>query len=390
MDAEVVIVGGGPTGASLAAALADCGVASALIDPRQETAAQAAEFDVRVYALRPASISFLSRCGIWSSVDASRVCPIHEMRVYGDEDGSMLRFDAYRAGLAELAVMVEDSNLQRAARATVQSKTLVSVLAGRSVVDGRWSEKQVELRLDDGSSVRAQLAIAADGADSRLRALAGIEVQARAYRQRAVVANFHVQRAHACTAYQWFRDDGVLALLPLPGDQVSMVWSTPDENAECLLLLEPAELARRVSVASRHALGELSLCGTASAFPLRFMRLRSVVAPRLVVVGDAAHNLHPLAGQGLNLGLADCAALAGTIAQRLPAESPASAALLARYRRARAEELAAMQFATEGLHALFGTRAPGIKYLRNAGLRLVDRFTPLKRELVKHAVGRMV
>jgi ubiquinone biosynthesis UbiH/UbiF/VisC/COQ6 family hydroxylase len=234
------------------------------------------------------------------------------------------------------------------------------------------------------------LAVAADGADSRLRALAGIEIDTRPYRQRALVANFHAGKPHRCTAYQWFRDDGVLALLPLPGDQVSMVWSTAEDNAERLAALEPRELALRVRDASGQALGELSTCSAVSSFPLRLMRARRTVAPRLVIVGDAAHNVHPLAGQGLNLGLADCEALAGTIAQRLPAESIGSAVLLARYRRARAEEVAAMQLVTDGLQRLFDARVPGAKWLRNTGLRFVDRLTPVKNRLVKRAVGRTV
>lgn len=390
MDAEAVVVGGGPVGASLAAALADCGVCSALIDPRPEIAAPGAEFDSRVYALRPAGVSFLQRCGIWSKVDAARLCPIHEMRISGDDGASTLRFDAYRAGLLQLAVIAEDANLQRAARLTLESKPLVKLIAGRSVVDARWSQAQVELSLDDGSSVRGQLAVAADGADSRLRALAGIEIEMRPYRQRALVANFRAERPHRCVAWQWFRDDGVLALLPLPGDQVSMVWSTAEDNAERLAALAPGELALRVRDASQRALGELSICGAVSSFPLRLMRARSTVAPRLAIVGDAAHNVHPLAGQGLNLGLADCEALAGTIAQRLPAESVGSAVLLARYRRARAEEVAAMQFVTDGLHRLFDTRIPGVRWLRNTGLRLLDRLTPVKNQLVKRAVGRTV
>ncbi|MGH8631955.1 MAG: FAD-dependent monooxygenase, partial [Burkholderiales bacterium] len=319
MDTEVVIVGGGPTGTSLAAALADCGVSNALIDPRSELAALAAELDARVYALRPASISFLGRCGIWGNVDDSRLCPIHEMRVSGDDGVSMLRFDAYRAGLAQLAVVAEDTNLQHAARVTLKSKPLATLVAGRALVDARWGEKRVELVLDDGSSVRAQLAVAADGADSRLRTLAGIEIDSRPYRQRALVANFHTEKPHHCVAFQWFRDDGVLALLPLPGDRVSMVWSTGEDNAQCLAALEPPELARHVGAASGNQLGELSPSGPVSAFPLRLMRARSMLAPRLVIVGDAAHNVHPLAGQGLNLGLADCEALAATIGLRLPA-----------------------------------------------------------------------
>jgi ubiquinone biosynthesis UbiH/UbiF/VisC/COQ6 family hydroxylase len=374
-DTEIVIVGGGPTGTSLAAALADAGVSSVLVDPRPQIAAAPAELDARVYALRPSSVSFLERCGIWANADPSRLCPVHEMRVSGDDGVSVLRFDAYGAGLSQLAVIAEDANLQRAGRVTLQSKPLATLLAGRAVVDARWNDRAVELVLDDGSGVRAQVAVAADGAESRLRTLAGIEIDSRPYRQRAVVANFHAQRPHRCVAFQWFRGDGVLALLPLPGDRVSMVWSTGEDNAQRLAALEPQTLARCVGDASGNALGELSLSSAVSTFALRLMRARAVVAPRLVIVGDAAHNVHPLAGQGLNLGLADCDALAGTMARRLPAESLASASLLARYRRARAEEVAAMQLVTDGLQRLFDARVPGARWLRKAGRRDANRHS---------------
>lgn len=387
MNAEIAIVGGGLVGASLAAALAGCGVSVVVIDPRGPTAVPANGFDPRVYALRPASVSFLERCAIWRRVDSTRVCSVLEMRVSGDDGRSVLTFDAYRAGLANLAVIAEDANLQRAARATLDALPLVSVITGRSVVAAQWAQDRVSLTLDDGVTLSAALAVAADGADSRLRALAGIEVDAHDYGQRAVVANFRAARAHRQTAFQWFRNDGVLALLPLPDDQVSLVWSTPQPNAERLTALAPAELARAVAAAAFGALGDLELCSGVTSFPLRLMRARRVVAPRLVMVGDAAHNVHPLAGQGLNLGLADCETLARLIAARLPVQSVASPSLLARYRRSRAEEVFAVQALTDGLQRLFEARVPGVKWLRNTGLRLVDRLAPIKRELVKRAAG---
>jgi 2-octaprenylphenol hydroxylase len=387
MNAEIAIVGGGLVGAGLAAALAGSGVSVTVIDPRGATAVPATGFDPRVYALRPASVTFLERCAIWGRVDSTRVCPVLEMRVSGDDGRSVLTFDAYRAGLAQLAVIAEDANLQRAARATLDTLPLVSVITGRSVVAAQWAQEQVSLTLDDGTTVGAALAVAADGADSRLRTLAGIEVDVRDYGQRAVVANFRAARPHRQTAFQWFRNDGVLALLPLPDDQVSLVWSTPEPNAERLTALPPAEFARSVAAAAFGALGDLEVCSAVASFPLRLMRARRVVAPRLVMVGDAAHNVHPLAGQGLNLGLADCETLARLIAARPPVESVASPGLLARYRRSRAEEVFAMQALTDGLRRLFEAKVPGLKWLRNTGLRLVDRLAPVKRELIRRAAG---
>lgn len=389
MESEVVIVGAGLVGASLACALADAGVANLLVDSRASVAAPEEAFDQRVYAIRPASVSFLRRCGIWSKVDPERVCPVHEMIVFGDR-GARLAFDALSAGLPALAFIVEDANLQRAALAALGERPLATRLTDRRCRDATWNDDGVRILLDDATQVTAGLAVAADGADSRLRALAGIEAQVRPYLQRAVVANFAAAEPHRNVAYQWFRADGVLALLPLPGERVSMVWSTSPEHADELVALPLPALADRVAAASGALLGELRAAGPATAFPLRLMRVGRVVAPRLVLVGDAAHNVHPLAGQGLNLGLADAAELARLVAARLPAEPVWSSALLARYRRSRAEEVAAMQLATDGLHRLFEMRLPGAAWLRNTGLRITDRLSPIKRVLMKHAAGEAV
>ncbi|MDX1489501.1 MAG: FAD-dependent monooxygenase, partial [Acidiferrobacterales bacterium] len=216
--------------------------------------------------------------------------------------------------------------------------------------------------------------------------LAGIPIDESAYGQSAVVANFNTTVDHGGTAWQWFRRDGVLALLPLPGKRVSMVWSTQQAHADELLALKARELAVRVSEASQAQLGELVPTSAAAAFPLRLMKAVSITGVRLALVGDAAHNVHPLAGQGLNLGLADASSLASAIAAR-GRDGIGSNAVLARYRRSRAEEIMAMQLTTDGLHRLFQSSVPGAAWLRNTGLRLTERLSPIKRLLVKHATG---
>jgi ubiquinone biosynthesis UbiH/UbiF/VisC/COQ6 family hydroxylase len=338
--------------------------------------------------VRPAGVSFLARCGAWNLVDAGRICPIHLIKVSGDDGHSLLTFDAYRAGLPELAVIVEEANLQKAIRSALASLPLVTVLAGRAVTAAQWTDRAVTLTLDDGSELDAQLAVAADGADSPLRTLAGIEGVQKPYGQRGIVANFRAGRPHRNTAFQWFLDDGVLALLPLPGAHVSLVWSTSEGHTEQLMALSADNLAQQVGKVAAGELGELEPVSPVQSFPLRMMAARRIVAPRLVIVGDAAHTVHPLAGQGLNLGLADCASLTKIIAQRAPNESVASARLLARYRRSRAEEVLAMKIATDGLQRLFAARTPGVRWLRNTGLRLVQKMHPVKHELIKRAAGR--
>jgi 2-octaprenylphenol hydroxylase len=395
MDTEVAIVGGGLVGGCLAVALADAGLSVALVDPRAESEDAVlgpdsdqpdVRIDTRVFALRPGSRDFLAKCGVWRHVDESRVAPVYKMSITGDDGRSRLTFDAYRCGLLELALIAENGNLQKAIQQALDERTLVRQVRGRTCVAASWESGFVTISLDDGDAIASQLLVAADGANSSLREFAGIGNRQSGYDQCAVVANFSTSVAHDGTAYQWFRADGVLALLPLPGNRVSMVWSTPDEHARELVALDPGELAARVSQASTSVLGELTILGEVAAFPLRLMQAASIVGPRLALVGDAAHNVHPLAGQGLNLGLADAQSLAATIAERGP-EGIGSRAVLAKYRRSRAEETAAMQFTTDGLHRLFDSSMPGIPWLRNAGLRLTEHLTPFKRLLVKRAAG---
>ncbi len=395
MDTEVAIVGGGLVGGSLAVALADAGLSVALVDPRadDDLAASksgggqpAGQFDTRVFALRPQSRDFLAKCGVWRHVDASRVAPVYRILITGDDADSQLTFDAYRCGLPELALIAENGNLQNAIQRALDERTLVRQVRGRTCVAATWESGVVTISLDDGEAIAPQLVVAADGANSRIREFAGIANRQTDYDQCAVVANFSTGVAHDGTAYQWFRADGVLALLPLPGERVSMVWSTDQAHARELVSLDPGELAVRVSGASNTVLGELTTASQAVAFPLRMMGAASIVGPRLALVGDAAHNVHPLAGQGLNLGLADAQSLAAAIVQRGP-DAIGSRAVLAKYRRSRAEETAAMQFTTDGLYRLFGSSLPGIPWLRNAGLRLTEHLTPLKRLLVKRAAG---
>lgn len=387
MRVDVSIVGGGVVGGSLALALAAAGMQVALVDPRIQSEPKPRPFDLRVYALRPSSIEFLRHCGLWSLVDETRIAPVYEMAVRGDDGASTLSFDAYRSGVGELAIVVEDWNLQTALLECIEAQSLITRFGGRRCTGAQWTADAAIIELDDATRIQAALAVAADGADSRLREFAGIESDTKFYGQQGVVANFRASQSHRGTAFQWFRDDGVLALLPLPDNHVSMVWSTPEAHALELMALTPVALAARVSAASGGVLGELAAVGAAAAFPLRRMRAQTIVGPRVALAGDAAHNVHPLAGQGLNLGLADAEALGGILVERAAGEDPGSRAVLARYRRSRAEDIAAMEFATDGLQRLFASKLPGAAWLRNTGLRMTDRLLPLKRALVKRATG---
>jgi len=237
----------------------------------------------------------------------------------------------------------------------------------------------------------AQLVVGADGARSLVRERAGIASATRAYGQTAVVANLACERPHRNVAFQWFqgrdKEGAILALLPLPGDHVSIVWSTATAHAERLLALEGEALAREVAEAAGHALGEMRLVTPARGFPLQRLRAARLVAPRIALAGDAAHVIHPLAGQGANLGLQDAQALAAVLGSRAPGRDPGDPGLLRRYERARAESILAMRATVHGLHRLFDAPGPAAARLRNLGLKLADRLPVLKNLLMRHAMG---
>jgi 2-octaprenylphenol hydroxylase len=339
-----------------------------------------APFDARVYALSPGNAAFLREIGAWSALPAARLCPVRAMRIFGDDGASHLEFDAYQAGVPELAWIVEDAALQDA------------LWQGQEALIGeleaiRVGETSVTATLRDGRRVEGRLLVGADGANSMVREVAGIAASRRPYGQSAVVANFHCERSHEDTAWQWFQGGPVLALLPLPGSRVSMVWSLPEAEAARVAALDADALCREVEAASRGSLGALRLATAPRTYPLQRLSARRLVAPRVALAGDAGHVVHPLAGQGLNLGLQDARALAAVLAAREPGRDPGDLRLLRRYERKRAEPILAMDAAIDGLFALFAGAHPLMFRMRNAGLNLTDRVVVLKNALIRHAMN---
>ena len=386
-DYDVVIVGAGLVGLALAPALARTGLSVVLIDrgSLSEGAADAATFDTRVYAISPGSAGFLRAIGAWQALHCERVAPIESMHVQGDGGGS-IDFSAYDLGERALAWIVEERELRAALIRTVR-RADIDVVVGATPQALTWSAAAGILKLGDGRAVGARLIVGADGASSWVRQAAGIVAEPKSYGQTAVVANFACQRAHHGRAYQWFRDDGgVLAWLPLPGRRISMVWSAPDTLAQALLAESNEALTSRVADAGGQTLGELECITPAAGFPLRFLRVPTPVALRLALVGDAAHGVHPLAGQGVNLGFGDAQMLAAVLAERGPVTDAGAPILLERYARRRAEPVLAMQAVTDGLARLFGPPTPWLKSLRNAGISAVDRLPLLKRALAQPAL----
>jgi 2-polyprenylphenol 6-hydroxylase len=365
---DLVVVGGGPVGASLARAAR--GVSVALVSHERPPAPPGEGFDARVYALSPGNVEFLRALGAWP---AEHVTPVHAMRIFGDAADAKLEFDAYSAGVPALAWIVEDSRLQQALWRDLD-------VTSRRISELRVADDCARVALADGAVVTAKLVVGADGANSFVRKEAGIAVRERDYGQSALVANFRCEKPHRDAAYQWFQRGAVLALLPLPGDHVSMVWSLPREES-------PADLARAVETATRGELGQLELVTPPRTYGLRRLAAERMVKPRIALAGDAAHVIHPLAGQGLNLGLQDARALAQVLAAREPLRDPGELRLLRRYERARAEPIMAMDTMVDTLFRLFGNEHALAARARNAGLNLTDRLPVVKNLLMRHAMA---
>lgn len=385
---QIVVCGTGIVGLAAALGLARDGQKAVLLGPQKAPApSQPDVYFPRVYALSPESRRFLTELGVWGLLDMSRVTPVESMQILGDASGRV-NLQAWQAVQPEMAWIIESSELERVLHQAVRVFGIV------------WHEDRFmalqknAVQTESGRSIPASLVIGADGAQSPVRAAAGIAHESRSYHQTGLVTHLTCERPHGFAATQWFMSDSVLALLPMPdtsdGHQVSMVWSMSDDDAKMLLSLPQAErdarLAIRLLVATEGALGRLTVRSGVHGFPL-FLERSAMVAPGVALAGDAAHRVHPLAGQGLNLGLGDVAQLLRTLRERPAGCGPGQLSLLRRYRRARAEPVLAMGLVTDGLHRLFAAQGAPWVTVRNLGMKMVDRMPFIKRRLIDGASG---
>lgn len=387
MKFDLVIIGGGLIGSSLALALKGSGLKLALVESQAPEFSGTEDWDKRVYSVSPGSAAFLDRCGIWNALDRTRMDPVLKMEVFGDRPSSRITFSAYDAHVPELAWVVENRLLLQALNQAVAEQENVARFCPSTCRALAWERECTYLELEDGQTLTAQLVVGADGPESWVRRESGIETEIASYGQMGVVANFECEKPHLHTARQWFRADGVLAYLPLPGDRVSIVFSTPAERAQELLERSPADFARDIAEAGRHSLGELRLIGTRAAFQLTRVRVEQLVLPRIALLGDAAHVIHPLAGQGVNLGFRDANTLADVLLGRVQGVDCGDCALLRRYERARREDIAVTTWLTDALSRLFSNGRMSLSWLRNTGLSLIDRLPLIKPMLVQHALA---
>ena len=381
---DLIIVGGGLAGASLAVALRDSRLRIALVEARPPRRVDG--WDARIYAVSPANVAFLESIGVWKHLDDARVAPIRAMRVFGDA-GGRLEFSAFQTGVPDLGCILESSLMACELWENLKRQANLQLFVPQQPAGLEFRSEVAVLHLTDGQVLSAPLLVGADGRDSWVRESAGLSAVNRHYGEKGVVANFAVEKPHQNAAWQWFRDDGVLAWLPLPGNRISIVWSTPDEAADALCAMSPEAFAETVAQAGGKVLGELSLITPPQAFPLRLMRVPEIVAPRLALVGDAGHGIHPLSGHGINLGFQDAQELAVRLLAAKPWEDIGQLRFLQSYQRARREEIRLLQTTTDTLRRLFAGRSPLLRPLRNAGLDLTNRLPVAKSFLVRYALG---
>lgn len=384
---DVIVVGGGVVGAACALALADAGLEVTLVEGREPPHWQAAQPDLRVYAFAPDNAHLLQTLGVWPAVLAARACAYRRMRVWDAAGGEELCFDADRLGREQLGWIVENDLLvdrlwAALPAAGVQLCCPARVEALDQDADG------VRLRLDDGRRLEARLAVAADGAESTLRQLAGLQVTRQDYGQRGVVAYIDIEHDNEATAWQRFLTTGPLAVLPAGVRRSSIVWTLPDAEAERVLALQDAAFEKELTRAFGARLGTMTLASRRAAFPLRRQLATAYVAGRVLTLGDAAHVVHPLAGQGVNLGLRDVAALRARVVQAQQRRQDwSSPERLQRWARERRSDNTVSAYGFDAINKVFSNDEMHLTLTRGRALGCVGKWPPLVSAFWKRAAG---
>jgi len=388
-EQDIVIIGGGMVGAALACAAAQRGLRIAVIDgqPPQRTWPEG-QVDLRVSALSRASQRILERLGAWSRIVELGVSPYREMVVWDALGKAEIRFDSAELGEPDLGHIVENRVTRLALWEQLEAADNVTLHSPASVQMLAIDDAAGTVRLADSHVLRAKLVVGADGRESLVRETLGIPIDAHDYDQQAIVANVEVGYWHRETAWQRFLPTGPLAFLPLADGRCSIVWSAEERRASELLNLDDAAFLAELEAAFQQRLGAILSTGPRAAFPLRRQHAYEYVRPRAALIGDAAHTVHPLAGQGVNLGFLDAAALIDALDHALSRKRDiGSLATLRRYERARRGDNAAMLTAMDLFKRVFSNRVPPLVAGRNLGLVAANRIPPLKHLFMRQALG---
>ncbi|MDQ6971440.1 MAG: UbiH/UbiF/VisC/COQ6 family ubiquinone biosynthesis hydroxylase [Mariprofundaceae bacterium] len=385
-QADVVIVGGGMVGLAMACALQHTGMHVVVVERMEAEPRLSLERDCRVSAIVAGTVDMLSGIGVWPHVQAAQ--PILGMRIFDDQHSGSIRFEAGELERGELGYLVENSVLSSAMMHVLHGAEHIEWCCPASVDEVRWRSSHAEVVLDDGRLLHTPLVVGADGGNSWLRTQAGIQVWSHRFGQRGIVATVRPQLKHRGVAYQRFLPTGPLAMLPMTQDLCSIVWSAEDGEADRLMALDDASFQTELQLAFGPQLGRIEEVGARAAFPLRSQLAKHMVRPRLALIGDAAHQIHPLAGLGVNLGIRDAMALAQEISDaRRFREDIGSMDVLSRLPRNRMPDVLAVMGGMEGFHHIFTSGMPGMAALRGAGMRAVGNAGAIKRLLMRRATG---
>jgi 2-polyprenylphenol 6-hydroxylase len=385
---DVAVVGAGMVGSACALALARRGLRVALVEERAPSPWSAADdVDLRVVALAPSSVDLFERLELWSVLRAARASAYRHMHVWDGGNGARIDFDAADSGAPELGWIVENRLIQHTLWTALQNEPGVTLRCPARVVATEDDGATRSLRLDDDSRVVARLVVAADGATSPLRQLMEIGASGHVYDQHALVAHVRTERPHEATAWQRFLPGGTLAFLPLVDGRCSIVWSLPPAECRRLRECDEASFLRELGCAFDFRLGPILSTSARAEFPLRLLLAERYVAPRFALIGDAAHQVHPLAGQGVNLGLRDVDALVDAVAGDTERD-PGAVTALRRYERRRRSDNTISAWGMDGINRIFRSEFEPLVFARGLGLRAVNALGPLKQLIVRHAAGR--
>tara|TARA_R110002073_G_scaffold57441_10_gene145930 strand:+ start:1885 stop:3111 length:1227 start_codon:yes stop_codon:yes gene_type:complete len=391
-DADILIVGGGLNGPALALALARGGLKVAVVDARPATARTDAGFDGRAYALALASVRVMQALDVWPALrdSAQPILGIRASQGHAGQGASplMLGFDAAEIEEGVMGQMVEDRHLYAAFLAAVNEEPRIALHSGATVIDQRAEAAGMQVSLADGRELRARLLVGCDGRDSAVARRAGIKRWGWEYGQTALVCAIEHDLPHAGIAHQFFMPPGPLAILPLPGNRSSIVWSERSDTAAAVNALDDAQYLEVLRPRFGSFLGEISLAGARFAYPLRLTVAEAFVGPRLALVGDAAHGVHPIAGQGLNLGLRDVAALAEVLIEAARrGEDIAAPDVLERYQEWRRFDVVRLALGMDAVNTLFSNGNPLLEAARGLGLGAVNALPALRRHFIREAAG---
>ncbi len=384
VEADIIVLGAGLVGLSAAIAFAKQSKSVVLMDAKPVKIEKKQAWDERIYALTLGTELWLKTLNVWQHVDLNRVNAIHTMYLWDETGDDRLVLSDSDANLSKLGMIIENQNLVHALWQQVQALD-VTVITDAKCKFLEYTEQHITLNLENDTKVSARLLIGADGVNSWVRGQVNIAVKQKDFEQTAIVANFLAEKNHQNIARQWFAPHATLALLPLPDKYVSMVWSVSTEKANELLDLSSKQLAAAVQAQSQDALGDLKQVGKTLSFTLSQQTAVQLIAERAVLVGDAAHQIHPMAGQGVNLGFRDVMDLQDLLFIAHAMQDIGEHNFLRKYERARGMDIASMNTLTTGLDYLFASDTGLVKKLTHWGLRQLNHQTTIKKLLIQHA-----